>query len=234
MLRIRDLRVDYGAIEAVHSLGMEVEEGELVALLGSNGAGKSTLLRTISGLVTPTAGTIELDGSTVTGRPADEIARRGVAHVPEGRRIFPSLTVEENLTLGAGRGRRRDGLAADFARVHELFPALAERRNQMGWSLSGGQQQMLAVGRALMGRPRLLMLDEPSLGLAPMLVKQVLEAVRRICDEGTSTLLVEQNARAALRIADRAYVLRTGSIVHEGPAEDLRNDDRMRATYLGA
>jgi branched-chain amino acid transport system ATP-binding protein len=234
VLRISELRVSYGAIQALAGLDLEVAEGELVALLGSNGAGKSTLLRAISGLVPPESGTIEVDGGTVIGVPPERIARRGVAHVPEGRHIFPTLTVEENLILGAGQRRPRTGLNDGLARVHELFPVLAERRNQLGWSLSGGQQQMLAVGRALMGCPRLLMLDEPSLGLAPMLVKEVLEAVRRICDDGTSTLLVEQNARAALRIADRAYVLRTGSIVHQGSAQQLRDDDRMRATYLGA
>lgn len=234
MLRVEGLSVSYGSVRALRGVSLEVADGELVAILGANGAGKSTLLQTISGLVRPEGGAVLVAGEEITGRPAERIARLGVAHVPEGRRIFPGLTVEQNLILGATARRDRDGLKPDFDHVYALFPVLAERRAQHGWSLSGGQQQMLAVGRAMMSRPRLLMLDEPSLGLAPMLVQQVLAAVRTICDAGTATLLVEQNARAALRISDRACVLRTGEIVHQGAAAELGVDNRMRETYLGA
>jgi branched-chain amino acid transport system ATP-binding protein len=234
VLKVEGLSVSYGPVRALRDVSLEVGDGELVAILGANGAGKSTLLQTVSGLVRAERGTISLAGERIAGAAPERVARLGVAHVPEGRRIFPGLTVEQNLVLGATARRGRDGLAADFARVYELFPVLADRRAQQGWSLSGGQQQMLAVGRALMSRPRLLMLDEPSLGLAPMLVRQVLSAVRTICDAGTATLLVEQNARGALRIADRACVLRTGEIVHQGSAAELGADDRMRETYLGA
>lgn len=233
MLQVRDLSVAYGPVRALTDVDLDVGAGELVALLGANGSGKSTLLQTVSGLVRPDRGEVRLDGANLVGAPADRIARSGVAHVPEGRHIFPTLTVEQNLLVGAGTRGRRDGVDEDLARVHRLFPVLAERRTQSGWSLSGGQQQMLAVGRAMMARPRLLMLDEPSLGLAPMLAKEVLEAVRRVCDTGTSTLLVEQNARAALRIADRAYVLQNGRIVQSGTAAELRASDGMRASYLG-
>ena len=234
ILSIRGLRVDYGPINALDDIALDVAEGELVTLLGANGAGKSSLLQAVSGLVPASAGSIELAGNSIAGRAPEAIARDGVAHVPEGRHIFPGLSVEQNLVLGAGGNARPERVKQDLQRVHELFPVLQERRRQSGWSLSGGQQQMLAVGRAMMARPRLLMLDEPSLGLAPMLAKEVLAAVRTICDQaGTATLLVEQNARAALRIADRAYVLRNGRIVHSGPAAQLARDDTIGSTYLG-
>ncbi|MBB3045360.1 ABC transporter ATP-binding protein [Nocardioides soli] len=234
MLRIDDLVVRYGAVEAVNEVSLTVAPGELVALLGANGAGKTTLLRTVSGLVPANTGAITFEGIDLRATKAEAIAAAGIAHVPEGRRIFGGLSVEENLILGATtRGRDAD-LDEGFARVYELFPVLQERRNQGGWSLSGGQQQMLAIGRALMSRPRLLMLDEPSLGLAPILVRQVLDAVRSICDGGTAMLLVEQNARAALRIADRAVVLDRGRVAREGAADELADDQQMRALYLGA
>ncbi|MBO9521300.1 MAG: ABC transporter ATP-binding protein [Nocardioidaceae bacterium] len=234
MLRIDDLVVRYGAVEAVNAVSLTVAPGELVALLGSNGAGKTTLLRTVSGLVPAQSGSITFGDHDLRATRPEAIAAAGIAHVPEGRRIFGGLSVEENLVLGATtRGRDAD-LDEDFARVYALFPILEERRTQGGWSLSGGQQQMLAIGRALMSRPRLLMLDEPSLGLAPILVRQVLDAVRSICDGGTSMLLVEQNARAALRIADRAVVLDRGRVAREGAADDLADDQQMRALYLGA
>lgn len=234
MLRVDQLVVDYGAVHALTGVSLDVGPGELVAILGSNGAGKSTLLRTISGLVRARSGSITIDGEDVTSTPPERIARLGIAHVPEGRKIFGSLSVAQNLLIGATSRADASDTAADFERVYAMFPVLHERRTQDGWSLSGGQQQMLAIGRALMSRPRLLMLDEPSLGLAPLLVRQVLATVREICDAGTSVLLVEQNARAALRIADRGLVLSTGAVVHEGAAADLRTDSDLRATYLGA
>lgn len=233
MLRLEKISVAYGPVSALRSVTLTVGEGELVAVLGANGAGKSTLLKTVSGLTDPVSGSLRLGDMDLRGLRPEEIARLGVAHVPEGRHIFPGLTVEQNLLLGASaRGDRAD-LSEDFERVYDLFPILKDRTAQSGWSMSGGEQQMLAVGRALMGRPRLLMLDEPSLGLAPIPVRQVLSAIRQVASEGTATVLVEQNARAALRIADRGYVLQNGEIVHEGPASELREDASIRASYLG-
>ena len=233
MLEIENLVVRYGAVTAIQDVSLSVLEGELVALLGSNGAGKTTLLRAASGLVRSVSGSIRLDGHEMNAAPPERIARSGLAHVPEGRRIFGSLTVEQNLLLGAAQLPRKTNLSKDFDRIYDLFPILAERRRQFGWSLSGGQQQMLAIGRGLMSRPRLLMLDEPSLGLAPILVRQVLSAVRSVCDSGTAVLLVEQNARAALKIADRGVVLSLGSLAQQGPSSELAADPHMRKTYLG-
>jgi branched-chain amino acid transport system ATP-binding protein len=233
VLRLEDVTVAYGPVTALHSISLSVGEGELVAILGANGAGKSTLLRTISGLHESESGGVWIDGTAVGDMKAEKIARLGVAHVPEGRKIFPGLTVEQNLILGASARRDPGELSTDFERVYALFPMLRDRSKQSGWSLSGGQQQMLALGRALMGRPRLLMLDEPSLGLAPIPVREVLTAIRQIALEGTATVLVEQNARAALRIADRAYVLQNGVIVHQGTANELKDDPGIRASYLG-
>lgn len=233
LLRVENVTVAYGPVTALRSVTLTVGEGELVAVLGANGAGKSTLLRTVSGLIHPASGKVHVDGNDLRGVRAEKIARLGVAHVPEGRRIFPGLTVEQNLILGASARPDRRDLSRDFQRVYDLFPVLGDRSAQSGWSLSGGQQQMLAVARALMGRPRLLMLDEPSLGLAPIPVREVLSAIRQVASEGTATVLVEQNARAALRIADRAYVLQNGEVVHSGPAAELQEDASIRASYLG-
>lgn len=236
LLEVDDLVVDYGPIRALDHISLTVGEGELVALLGSNGAGKSTLLRTISGLVPATSGHIHYDGDRLFGsrhRP-DRVARAGIAHVLEGRHIFLGLTVAENLAVGrSARSAASDG-SRDVAEVEALFPILGERRNQRGWSLSGGEQQMLTIARSLMAHPRLLMLDEPSLGLAPMLARDVFLTIRSLREEGITVLLVEQNARAALRIADRGYVLENGKMVLDGSAEQLRESDRVRQAYLGA
>ncbi|MGW4822803.1 ABC transporter ATP-binding protein [Streptomyces sp. NPDC004227] len=234
MLDVRGLTVRYGAVEALTDVSVSVGEGELVAILGSNGAGKSTLLRSISRLVECRSGEITFCDDRLDRRKAEAVARAGISHVPEGRRIFGSLTIEQNLMLGSTPRADRSGIEQDFRRVYEMFPILYERRKQHGWALSGGQQQMLAIGRGLMGRPKLLMLDEPSLGLAPLLVAQVLATVREICDGGTSVLLVEQNARAALKIADRGLVLVNGRVAQTGPADRLAGDPELRQAYLGA
>ena len=231
LLALTDVVVRYGAVEALKGISLTVEEGEVVTLLGSNGAGKTTTLRTISGLHAPARGDILLDGESLTGKPAHEIAGLGVRHVPEGRRVFPRMTVSENLEMGAYQDR--SNLAADTDRVFSLFPRLAERRSQDGGTLSGGEQQMLAIGRALMGRPRVLLLDEPSMGLAPLFVKTIFEIIKQVNDDGVTVLVVEQNAAQALRLADRGYVLETGRMAIEGPAADLLVDDRVRKVYLG-
>lgn len=234
LLEIRDLQVAYGNVKVLHGISLDVAEGEIVALLGSNGAGKTTTLRAISGLVRPRAGQIVLDGHPLTGLRAHQIVALGLGHVPEGRRMFGSLSVEENLRLG-GYLIRSDGavLAQRIAGVYETFPRLGERRSQLAGTLSGGEQQMLAIARALMLRPRLVVLDEPSMGLAPKLVRVIFGMIADICKEGTSILLVEQNARQALRIAHRAYVLESGRIALNGPAHELAQDNRVRAAYLG-
>jgi branched-chain amino acid transport system ATP-binding protein len=232
VLSIDDLHVAYGEIPALKGVALHVERGEIVALLGSNGAGKTTTLRTISGLLTPRRGTITLEGQSLVGLPPHEIVMRGVAHVPEGRRIFNRLTVRENLMMGAYR--RRDGsIAQDLDRVFRLFPRLKERLQQVAGTLSGGEQQMLAIARALMARPRLLLLDEPSMGLAPVLVEQIFETITDINRQGTTVLLVEQNAAMALSIAHRAYVLETGAIVLSGTAAALAENAEVRRAYLG-
>ncbi|CAG0972568.1 High-affinity branched-chain amino acid transport ATP-binding protein LivF [Myxococcaceae bacterium] len=231
LLAIEGLEAGYGAIAALRGISLEVRAGEIVTLIGSNGAGKSTLLRAVSGLLRPAAGRIVFDGEDVTAWPPEKIVARGVCQVPEGRRIFSNLSVLENLRMGAFT--RRSGEAAALERVLGLFPRLRERLGQAGGTLSGGEQQMLAIGRALMAEPRLLLLDEPSLGLAPLLVAQIFEIVRTINASGTTVVLVEQNAQQALRVAHRAYVIETGSLTLEGPASVLAADPRVRRAYLG-
>ena len=232
LLDVRGLEVRYGGIEALHGIDLHVEPGEIVALLGANGAGKTTTLRAISGLI-PWKGSIAFDGKSLRGRSADAIARAGLNHVPEGRRIFTRMTVRENLELGAFGERSRQVIATRQAFVLDAFPRLGERIDQSAATLSGGEQQMLAIGRALMGSPRLLMLDEPSLGLAPMAIETIFSIIRELHHGGTTMLLVEQNARQALRIAQRAYVLESGSIVRTGAAADLLEDPAVVAAYLG-
>ena len=234
MLELSGLRAAYGPIEALRGVDLEVRAGELVCLLGANGAGKSSTLRAISGLVRPTAGRIVFDGRPITGLPPATILEAGIAHCPEGRRVFPYLTVEENLTMGAYVRRDRAGIAADLARVCAHFPILGERRRQAAGTLSGGEQQMLAIGRALMARPRLILFDEPSLGLAPTVVETMFAIIADIRRQGTTVLMVEQNAYLALSMADRGYVMETGRIVLTGAARDLLADDHVRRAYLGA
>ncbi len=231
LLRIEDLEAGYGAIVALRGVTLEVRAGEIVTLIGSNGAGKSTLLRSVSGLVRPRSGRILLDGEDIGSARPDQIVRLGVCHVPEGRRIFANLSVLENLQMGGYV--RRGSSAETLEQVLSLFPRLRERLKQAGGTLSGGEQQMLAIGRALMAQPRLLLLDEPSLGLAPRLVQQIFEIIQTIHAAGTTVVLVEQNAHQALRIASRAYVLETGSLVLEGSAAELAADPRVRRAYLG-
>jgi branched-chain amino acid transport system ATP-binding protein len=231
LLELAGVEVRYGGIRALRGVSLTVERGEVVALLGANGAGKTTTLRTVSGLLRPVGGAIRFDGADITGRPAHDIVRLGISHVPEGRRIFPQMSVLENLRMGAYQ--RRGSLTADVAQVFELFPVLEERRKQNGGTLSGGEQQMLAIGRALMSRPRLLLLDEPSMGLAPLVVAKIFAIIRDIRASGTTVLLVEQNAAQALELADRGYVLEVGSVVMSDTAGALLRDDRVRAAYLG-
>lgn len=231
MLELVDLQVFYGAIQALKGINVTVRQGEIVALLGANGAGKTTTLRTISGLLQPRHGEVRLGGARIDGVPSHKVVELGIGHSPEGRRVFPVMTVLENLEMGAYRfkGVPKD----DLDRVLSLFPRLAERRTQMAGTLSGGEQQMLAIGRALMGRPNLLLLDEPSMGLAPLIVQQIFEIIKEINDQGTTVLLVEQNAAQALQLADRGYVLETGAVVMEDEASRLLSDPRVRAAYLG-
>ena len=232
LLRLDDVHVAYGEIPALKGISMEVHAGEIVTLLGNNGAGKTTTLRTISGLLVPTRGTLTLEGEPLGGVPAHDVVLRGIAHVPEGRRIFNRLTVRENLVMGAYT-RKDDGIAGDLDRVFTLFPRLLERVTQVAGTLSGGEQQMLAIGRALMARPRLLLLDEPSMGLAPVLVEQIFDTVRDINKLGTTILLVEQNAAMALSVAQRGYVIETGAIVLSGTAAELADNPEVRRAYLG-
>jgi branched-chain amino acid transport system ATP-binding protein len=235
MLKVENLRVSYGHIEVLKGISFQVEMGEIVALVGSNGAGKTTTLSTISGLLRPTAGKISWKGEDIQSSAVEAIVAFGLAHCPEGRRIFPGLTVRENLLTGtASRRFRRKEIEDDLAQVFELFPRLKERIKQGGWSLSGGEQQMLAIGRALMSRPSLLMLDEPSLGLAPIVIEQVFDKILELNKRtGLGVLLVEQNSAMALEIASRAFVLETGAITLSGPAEALARDPRIREAYLG-
>jgi branched-chain amino acid transport system ATP-binding protein len=235
MLELKDVHVRYGSIRALGGVSLRVETGELVALIGSNGAGKSTTLRTISGLLRATQGTISFEGADVTHAPSDRIVALGIAHCPEGRRIFGGLTVAENLRLG-GVSRARSQTAAvaeDLEMVLQLFPLLRERLAQAGGTLSGGEQQMLAIARALMSRPRLLLLDEPSLGLAPLMVERIFETIAELKRQGRTILLVEQNVHQALDVADRAYVLETGRITLDGAADVLRHDPKVEQSYLG-
>jgi len=233
LLGVRDLHVSYGKIAAVKGVSFEVHPGEIVTLIGSNGAGKSTTLRTISGLIKARKGKVTLQGHDITNSAGHEVVARGICHSPEGRRIFPRMSIDENLDLGAFLRKDKDGIAADRERVLELFPRLRERLGQTAGTMSGGEQQMLAVARAMMGRPTLLMLDEPSMGLAPVLVDLIFETISTIREQGTAILLVEQNALAALRVADYAYVLESGSLKLTGPAAQLITDDQVARAYLG-
>ena len=232
VLQIKDLQISYGGIEAVRGISFNVKAGEVVTLIGANGAGKSSTLRAISGLVKPKAGTVIFEGEDITGKDSNAIVSKGLMMVPEGRRIFPNLTVLENLKIGAYL--RNDDLEADLETVYGYFPRLKERSWQAGGTLSGGEQQMLAVGRALMGRPRLLMMDEPSLGLAPIVVQGIFEIINRIHEAGTTVLLIEQNANMALHVADRAYVIENGKISMEGTGKELLADEKVREAYLGS
>jgi branched-chain amino acid transport system ATP-binding protein len=233
MLRLEGVRAGYGPIDALRGPDLEVRAGELVCLLGANGAGKSSTLRTISGLLHPRAGRIVFDGTDIHGREPSDVLRAGIAHCPEGRHVFPYLTVRENLTMGAYVRRDAAAVAADLERVYAHFPILADRRRQAAGTLSGGEQQMLAIGRALMARPRLIMFDEPSLGLAPTIVETTFAIIGDIRRSGTTVLMVEQNARLALRMADRGYVMEAGRIVLSGAARELLHNDHVRAAYLG-
>jgi branched-chain amino acid transport system ATP-binding protein len=233
LLRLDGIDAFYGDLQALADVSLEVNDGEIVALVGANAAGKSTTLRVISGLVNPRRGRVLLDGDDLTGLPAHERVDRGIVQVPEGRRLFPFMTVAENLLLGAHAGRARAERERTLAHVYGLFPVLGERRTQLAGSLSGGEQQMCAIGRALMARPTILMLDEPTLGLAPVLVARIFETVRTINSQGVTVLLVEQNVRQALTLAHRACVLESGRLVLEGPARELLGDDRLKRAYLG-
>ena len=233
MLTVNDINVFYGAIHAIKGVSLEVNKGEIVTLIGANGAGKSTILRTISGLLKPKTGSIQFEGQEIAGMPAHEIVKTGISQVPEGRRIFAEMSVLENLELGAFTRKDKDGIKADMELVFNRFPRLKERIGQLAGTLSGGEQQMLAMGRALMSRPRLLLLDEPSMGLAPLLIKEIFAIIQDINKTGTTVLLVEQNANMALSIAHRAYVLETGRITLSGDAKELAASDEVRKAYLG-
>ena len=233
MLRIENLKVNYGMIEAIKGISFTVGDGEIVTLIGANGAGKTTTMHTISGLIRPAAGSIFLDDRDLVKVPPHEIVKMGLAQVPEGRRVFAEQTVEENLLLGAYFRKDKAAIRADLEHVYELFPRLLERKKQRAGTLSGGEQQMLAMGRALMSKPKIMLLDEPSMGLSPLLVREIFRIIEDINKEGTTVLLVEQNARIALGIADRGYVLETGKIVKEGTGEELLADEAVQKAYLG-
>ncbi|WKX69767.1 ABC transporter ATP-binding protein [Streptomyces sp. XD-27] len=233
LLEVEDLRVAYGKIEAVKGISFSVETGQVVTLIGTNGAGKTTTLRTLSGLLKPLSGRILFDGKPLTGVPAHKIVALGLAHSPEGRHIFPRLTIAENLQLGAFLRKDAAGIAKDTERAYELFPILGERRNQAAGTLSGGEQQMLAMGRALMSRPKLLMLDEPSMGLSPIMMQKIMATISELKEQGTTILLVEQNAQAALSLADQGHVMEIGNIVLSGSGESLLHDESVRKAYLG-
>jgi branched-chain amino acid transport system ATP-binding protein len=238
MLQVRELVAGYGKVQVLHGLSLSVPEGQLVTLIGSNGAGKTTTLRAISGMLTPNGGTIRLAGEDIAGKPSHKVTRLGLAHSPEGRRVFPTLSVRDNLQLGAFTrligARPKGDVAADIERMYEIFPRLRERQAQLAGTLSGGEQQMLAMARALMLNPRILLLDEPSMGLAPILVQEVFNTIARLKEHKVTMLLVEQFAAAALAVADYAYVLENGRMAHEGPADKLRDNPAVRAAYLGA
>lgn len=233
MLEVKDVHTYYGNIQALKGVSLRVEQGEVVTLIGSNGAGKTTTLRTIQGLLRPRQGSVLFEGSPLESISTQAIVRLGISQSPEGRLIFPRMTVQENLEMGAFSRRDSLGIKSDMERVLNLFPRLRERFSQKGGTLSGGEQQMLAIGRAMMSRPRLLLLDEPSMGLAPMLVTQIFSIIRDINEQGTTILLVEQNARMALKVADRGYVLQTGQVVVQGSANDLQSNETVRKAYLG-
>lgn len=233
MLEIKDLKVNYGGIEALKGISFHVEEGEIVTLIGANGAGKSTTLRSIMEVVKPASGTITFQGEDITGMNTQKIVDRGIVLVPEGRRVFPNLTVLENLRIGAYLRTDKAGIDKDLRHVYSLFPRLEERHWQLAGTLSGGEQQMLAVGRALMAKPKVIMMDEPSLGLAPLVVKDIFSIIRRIHEEGVTVLLIEQNANAALKIANRGYVMETGRITLTGTGTELLSNESVREAYLG-
>ncbi|MCH6264783.1 ABC transporter ATP-binding protein [Neobacillus citreus] len=233
MLKVNDINVFYGNIQALKGISLEVKEGEIVTLIGANGAGKSTLLKTLSGLQRPKSGTIEYLGETISTKAPQAIVKAGISHVPEGRRVFSNMSVEENLELGAYTRKDASGIRKDMEKVYELFPRLLERRKQLSGTLSGGEQQMLAMGRAIMAKPKLLLLDEPSMGLAPLIVKQIFNIIEQINKEGTTVLLVEQNANMALSVADRAYVIETGRIQISGTAAELQASEEIKKAYLG-
>ncbi|MBR5233591.1 MAG: ABC transporter ATP-binding protein [Clostridia bacterium] len=234
MLEVRDLNVYFGVIQAIKNISFDVDAGEVVALIGANGAGKTTTLHTVTGLLPAASGKITLDGKDLGKVPAHKIVSMGMAHVPEGRRVFAALSVYDNLKMGAFTRKDKKEIEESLEMVFEAFPRLKERRNQVAGTLSGGEQQMLAMGRALMSKPRIILMDEPSMGLSPLYVTEIFEIIKKIKSEGTTVLLVEQNANMALQIADRAYVLETGRIIMDGKASDLMNDERVRKAYLGA
>lgn len=233
MLEIKDLQVYYGVIQALKGISFHVNQGEVIALIGANGAGKTTTLQTLTGILSPKSGSIVFEGKDLTRTPAHKIVEMGMAHVPEGRRVFADMSVYENLLLGAYTRKDKAEIAESLASVYKRFPRLEERKGQRAGTLSGGEQQMLAMGRALMSRPRIILMDEPSMGLSPIFVNEIFDIIREVSESGTTVLLVEQNAKKALSIADRAYVLETGSITMDGKAEDLLNDEAVQKAYLG-
>ena len=233
MLEIKDLEVYYGMIQAIKGISFQVNEGEVIALIGANGAGKTTILHTVTGLLSPKCGSVLFEGKDITKVPAHKIVSLGMAHVPEGRRVFAELTVYENLKMGAYTRKDKNEMEQTLESVYQRFPRLRERKNQLAGTLSGGEQQMLAMGRALMSHPKIILMDEPSMGLSPILVNQIFDIIEEVSKSGKTVLLVEQNAKKALAIADRAYVLETGKIVLEGDADQLMNDDSIKKAYLG-
>ena len=233
MLQVTDLKVNYGVIQAIKGVSFEVNEGEVIALIGANGAGKTTILHTVTGLIAPKSGKIEFEGKDITKMPAHKIVTLGMAHVPEGRRVFADLSVYENLLMGAFTRKDKDEISQTLEMVYKRFPRLKERKNQVAGTLSGGEQQMLAMGRALMSHPKIIMMDEPSMGLSPLFVNEIFDIIKEVSASGTTVLLVEQNAKKALSIADRAYVLETGKIVLDAAADVLMNDPSIKKAYLG-
>ena len=233
MLKVTDLQVYYGVIQALKGISFEVNEGEVIALIGANGAGKTTILHTVTGLINQKAGKIEFEGKDISHTPAYKIVAEGMAHVPEGRRVFAELSVYDNLMMGAYTRKDKKEIAETLAMVYKRFPRLEERKKQMAGTLSGGEQQMLAMGRALMSKPKIILMDEPSMGLSPIFVNEIFDIIKAVSASGTTVLLVEQNAKKALSIADRAYVLETGKIILEGDAQVLMNDERVKTAYLG-
>ena len=233
MLEVKDLEVYYGMIQAIKGISFHVDKGEIIALIGANGAGKTTTLHTVTGLISPKNGHVLFEGKDITKIPAHKIVSMGMAHVPEGRRVFAELSVYENLKMGAYTRKDKNEIEESLKNVYKRFPRLEERKNQMAGTLSGGEQQMLAMGRALMSRPKIILMDEPSMGLSPIMVNEIFDIIRSVSESGTTVLLVEQNAKKALSIADRAYVLETGKIVLEGKAKDLLEDDSIKKAYLG-
>ena len=233
MLEVKDLEVYYGVIQAIKGIFFHVDKGEVIALIGANGAGKTTTLHTVTGLISPKNGHVLFEGKDITKVPAHKIVSMGMAHVPEGRRVFAELSVYENLKMGAYTRKDKNEIEESLKNVYKRFPRLEERKNQMAGTLSGGEQQMLAMGRALMSKPKIILMDEPSMGLSPIMVNEIFDIIRSVSESGTTVLLVEQNAKKALAIADRAYVLETGKIVLEGKAKDLLEDDSIKKAYLG-